>query len=53
MTELVIDPKSVTLTGKIINKIIKLYSDTIKEPLRFEGLLKDIYGSENKKKFFY
>lgn len=52
MPELVIDPISVTLTGKVIDKIVKLYSDTIKEPSRFEGLLKDIYGSENKKEIF-
>ena len=32
--------------------IVRDYSDLLSEPSRFEGLLKDIYGSENKKEIF-
>lgn len=42
----------VGLTGKARERIIKSYPDLIREPLRFEGLLKDIYGSENSKEIF-
>jgi tetratricopeptide (TPR) repeat protein len=44
--------KSVAVTGKLLKKIVKDYSDVLSEPSRFEGLLKDIYGSENKKEIF-
>ena len=43
---------SVTVTGKLLKKIVWDYSDVLNEPSRFEGLLKDIYGSENKKEVF-
>ncbi len=43
---------SVTVTGKLLKKIVSDYSDLLSEPSRFEGLLKDIYGSENKKEIF-
>ncbi len=44
--------ESVTVTGKLLKKIVRDYSDVLSEPGRFEGLLKDIYGSENKKEIF-
>jgi tetratricopeptide (TPR) repeat protein len=43
---------SVARTGKLLKKIITDYSDVLKDPSRFEGLLKDVYGSENKKEIF-
>ncbi|MBA2268157.1 MAG: tetratricopeptide repeat protein [Nitrosopumilus sp.] len=43
---------SVTVTGKLLKKVVTDYSDVLSEPSRFEGLLKDIYGSENKKEIF-
>ena len=43
---------SVTVTGKLLKKIVSDYTDLLSEPSRFEGLLKDIYGSENKKEIF-
>ena len=43
---------SVTVTGKLLKKIVGDYSVLLSEPSRFEGLLKDIYGSENKKEIF-
>ena len=43
---------SVTVTGKLLKKIVWDYSDVLNETSRFEGLLKDIYGSENKKEVF-
>jgi tetratricopeptide (TPR) repeat protein len=43
---------SVTVMGKLIKKIIADYTDLLSEPGRFEGLLKDIYGSENKREIF-
>ncbi len=36
----------------MLKKIVGDYSDVLSEPSRFEGLLKDIYGSENKKEIF-
>ncbi len=44
--------ESVAVTGKLLKKIVRDYSDVLSEPSRFEGLLKDIYGSENKKEIF-
>jgi tetratricopeptide (TPR) repeat protein len=44
--------ESVTVTGKLLKNIVRDYSDVLSEPGRFEGLLKDIYGSENKKEIF-
>jgi hypothetical protein len=43
---------SVAGTGKLLKKIVTDYSDVLIDPSRFEGLLKDIYGSENKKEIF-
>jgi tetratricopeptide (TPR) repeat protein len=43
---------SVAGTGKLLKKIVTDYSDVLNDPSRFEGLLKDIYGSENKKEIF-
>ena len=43
---------SVTITGRMLKMIVRDYSDLLSEPSRFEGLLKDIYGSENKKEIF-
>ena len=43
---------SVAGTGKLLKKIVTDYSDVLKDPSRFEGLLKDVYGSENKKEIF-
>jgi len=43
---------SVTVMGKLLKKIIADYTDVLNEPGRFEGLLKDIYGSENKREIF-
>jgi tetratricopeptide (TPR) repeat protein len=43
---------SVTGTGKLLKKIVTDYSDVLDDPSRFEGLLKDVYGSENKKEIF-
>jgi len=43
---------SVTVTGKLLKKIVSDYTDLLSDPSRFEGLLKDIYGSENKKEIF-
>ncbi len=43
---------SVTITGRLLKMIVRDYSDLLSEPSRFEGLLKDIYGSENKKEIF-
>jgi tetratricopeptide (TPR) repeat protein len=39
-------------TGKLLKKIVTDYSDVLSDPSRFEGLLKDVYGSENKKEIF-
>ena len=46
------DYASVTLMGKMLKKIVAGYTDLLSEPSRFEGLLKDIYGSENKREIF-
>jgi len=46
------DYASVTVTGKLLKMVVTDYSDVLSEPSRFEGLLKDIYGSENKKEIF-
>jgi len=43
---------SVAGTGKLLKKIVTDYSDVLNDPSRFEGLLKDVYGSENKKEIF-
>jgi len=43
---------SVTVMGKLLKKIVADYTDLLSEPVRFEGLLKDIYGSENKREIF-
>ena len=43
---------SITVTGKLLKKIVGDYSVLLSEPSRFEGLLKDIYGSENKREIF-
>jgi len=43
---------SVTVIGKLLKKIVSDYTDLLNEPSRFEGLLKDIYGSENKREIF-
>jgi tetratricopeptide (TPR) repeat protein len=43
---------SVVGTGKLLKKIVTDYSDVLNDPSRFEGLLKDVYGSENKKEIF-
>ncbi|MDN5847042.1 MAG: tetratricopeptide repeat protein [Candidatus Nitrosocosmicus sp.] len=43
---------SVAITGKLLKRIVGAYSYVLSEPSRFEGLLKDIYGSENKKEIF-
>ena len=43
---------SVAGTGKLLKKIVTDYSDVLSDPSRFEGLLKDVYGSENKKEIF-
>jgi tetratricopeptide (TPR) repeat protein len=43
---------SVAGTGKLLKKIVMDYSDVLNDPSRFEGLLKDVYGSENKKEIF-
>ena len=43
---------SVTGTGKLLKKIVTNYSDVLDDPSRFKGLLKDVYGSENKKEIF-
>ncbi|MDF0680464.1 MAG: tetratricopeptide repeat protein [Candidatus Nitrosocosmicus sp.] len=43
---------SLTVTGKLLKKIVTNYADLLSEPSRFEGLLKDIYGSENKREIF-
>ena len=45
---------SVTINwGRMLKMIVRDYSDLLlSEPSRFEGLLKDIYGSENKKEIF-
>jgi len=42
----------VTVMGKLLKKIVADYTDLLSEPVRFEGLLKDIYGSENKREIF-
>ncbi len=42
----------VTVMGKLLKKIVADYTDLLNEPGRFEGLLKDIYGSENKREIF-
>jgi tetratricopeptide (TPR) repeat protein len=39
-------------TGRLLKKIVTDYSDVLSDPGRFEGLLKDVYGSENKKEIF-
>ncbi|WP_458743631.1 tetratricopeptide repeat protein [Candidatus Nitrosocosmicus sp. T] len=39
-------------TGRLLKKIVTDYSDVLSDPSRFEGLLKDVYGSENKKEIF-
>ncbi|TVP40290.1 tetratricopeptide repeat protein [Candidatus Nitrosocosmicus arcticus] len=36
----------------MLKKIVTDYSNVLSEPSRLEGLLKDIYGSENKKEIF-
>ena len=46
------DYASVTVMGKLLKKIVAGYTDLLSEPSRFEGLLKDIYGSENKREIF-
>ncbi len=43
---------SVAGAGKLLKKIVTDYSDVLSDPSRFEGLLKDVYGSENKKEIF-
>ena len=43
---------SVAGTGKLLKKIVTDYSDVLNDPSRLEGLLKDVYGSENKKEIF-
>ena len=43
---------SVAVTGILLKKIVGNYSHVLSDPSRFEGLLKDIYGSENKREIF-
>jgi len=43
---------SVIATSKLLRRIIADYTDLLSDSSRFEGLLKDIYGSENKKEIF-
>jgi len=43
---------SVAVTGKLLKRIVAEYPDLLSEFTRFEGLLKDIYGSKNKKEIF-
>ncbi|HKU82932.1 MAG TPA: tetratricopeptide repeat protein [Candidatus Nitrosocosmicus sp.] len=43
---------SVIATSKLLRRIIVDYTDLLSDASRFEGLLKDIYGSENKKEIF-
>ena len=43
---------SVIATSKLLRRIIMDYTDLLSDSSRFEGLLKDIYGSENKKEIF-
>ena len=43
---------SVIATSKLLRRIIVDYKDLLSDSSRFEGLLKDIYGSENKKEIF-
>ena len=43
---------SVIATSKLLRRIIVDYTDLLSDSSRFEGLLKDIYGSENKKEIF-
>ena len=43
---------SVIATSKLLRRIIADYTDLLSDSSRFEGLLKDIYGSENKREIF-